>query len=83
MYNKNGQLLNEKSLILMLSRVTYVFVRYLDNIATQKMLHFNKVDLHPSKALFSLDPDNLQLRCFLRVGSIVLLFVLLSSRPTM
>ena len=49
----------------------------------QNLRDFNTVELHPSKALFSLDPDNLQLRCFLRVGSIVLLFVLLSSRPTM
>ena len=36
-----------------------------------------------SKSLFSLDPYNLRQHCFFRVGSIVLLFVLLSSRPTM
>ena len=47
------------------------------------------VDLHLSKDLFSLDPDNLQLHfvfvClfYFRVGNIVLLFVLLSSRLTM
>ena len=35
-----------------------------------------KVDLHLSKALFSLDSDNLQLHCFFRAGNIVLLFVL-------
>ena len=34
------------------------------------------VDLHLSKALFSQDPDNLQLHCLFRVGDIVLLFVL-------
>ena len=28
------------------------------------------VDLHPSKALFSLDPDNLQLHCFLGLGAL-------------
>ena len=37
----------------------------------------------PAKATFSLDPDNLQLHCFLTAGNIVLLFVLLSFRPTM
>ena len=41
------------------------------------------VDLHPSKALFSMDTDNLQLHCFFSVRGIVLLFVLLSSRPIM
>ena len=43
-------------------------------------------DLHPSKALFSLDPDNLQLHCFLGLGALdfsLLVFVLLSSQPTM
>ena len=28
------------------------------------------MDLHPSKALFSLDPDNLQLHCFLGLGAL-------------
>ena len=28
------------------------------------------VDLHSSKALFSLDPDNLQLHCFLGLGAL-------------
>ena len=37
------------------------------------------VHLHFSKALFSLDPDNLQLHCFLGLGT---LFVLLYHRPT-
>ena len=37
------------------------------------------VDLHLSKALFSLEPDNLQLHCFFKAGSIILLFVLLCS----
>ena len=41
------------------------------------------VDLHFSKALFSLDPDILQLNCFLGLESFVLLFVVLSSRSTM
>ena len=39
-------------------------------------------DLHLSKALFSLDPDNLQLHCFFTAGNIVLLFILVFSRPT-
>ena len=44
----------------------------------------SSVDLLLSKALFSLDPHNLQLHCFLDLhGSIILLFILLSSRPTM
>ena len=37
----------------------------------------------PFKALFSLDPCNLQLHWFLGLGNIVLLCVLLPSRPTM
>ena len=28
------------------------------------------VDLHPTKPLFSLDPDNLQLHCFLGLGAL-------------
>ena len=31
---------------------------------------FCTVDLHPSKALFSLDPDNLQLHFFLGLGTL-------------
>ena len=41
------------------------------------------VDLHISKALISLGPYNLQLNIVFRSGSIVQLFVFLSSQPTM
>ena len=42
----------------------------------------NSVDLHPLKALFSLDSGNLQQHRFLGLGSNIILLVLLSSRPT-
>ena len=41
-----------------------------------------KVSVYPSKALFSSDPDNLQLHCVLGLGTL-LCCLFLSSRPTM
>ena len=41
------------------------------------------VDLHPSKALFSLDPDNLQLHCFLGLGTLFCCLFFFSFRPAM
>ena len=40
--------------------------------AARETIFYNipSVDLHVSKALFSLDPDNLQLHCFIGLGSL-------------
>ena len=86
--NSDGPLLTYQTLILLVGVRVFNFNSILKKgrlsllswgARESSPVSLSAVHLHISKALFSLDPDNLQLHCFLGLGALFFL----SSRPTM